>query len=143
MRFLTSLPTIQEDFVYKEDDCSSVSERKAIRMDSINSFMPYHDTASYDSRVESELRLRKSMSGNGIIVKKCLKSGGFRYRRLTIMGKFLYMSSMFETKEIDIGEIWCARSKGKFLSIETGKYGTLDLKMSKVSDALAFSHIFG
>lgn len=89
-------------------------------------------------------RFEDRLSGNGIFVVKYSNSGkGVSIRRLSYMGKYMYISSLKETREIAIEDIVGTSTSGRKLTIETYKDGEITMKMPSVIDAVAFSNVLG
>lgn len=151
MRFVPSLETIWEGVIYKdpeeeEETVEAVEtfETRRISIDSIDSILPVIQRDRYCTRDVYGGSFMEKMSGKGIIVKKCTgRYNGLRYRRLYIMGKYMYLSSVFNTKEIAINEVGYVKNRGKNMAIETSKHGVLNLKMPLVTDALALRRALG
>lgn len=152
MRFTTGLHTISEDAIYEEtkfytymdnsDDSGETGSTGSIRLDSIDDIFPTIQRDRYRTKDISMEPFMKKLSGRGIIVKKRTgRSNGTRYRRLYSMGRYMYLSSFFDTKEIDIDKVGYTKSKGKKLIIETHNHGILNLEMPVVTDALALSRL--
>ena len=135
MRYASSLHVIQEEEeeVYEESDADTTGMTLAkVQRD------------RYQSRYTFTERFMEKVSGSGMVVRKFNRRGnGRRYRKLYIMGKNMYLSSVFDTKVISIEELVHTKRVGKELIMETLDHGSLQLKMPTVTDALAFIHVLG
>jgi len=81
---------------------------------------------------------KSRLSGHGMVVKKMNCRGNmFSRRRLSFMGKHLYISSLICTKVIDIRHIKSCSSSGRILSIDTKEYGSIVLKTPVSREAFA------
>lgn len=159
MKYFRILETVYEDKVLSDTDSEASNETLTTEVISASSSRStLEDMVEYSVRVgdipdligSSELevweiakrRFDKKLSGFGMIVKTLNSKGtGMVYRRLSYMGKSIYVSSLFETKEIAIDTILSSKTSGKRLVLDINKTGVMTLKMPSVLDALAFSKV--
>ncbi len=89
-------------------------------------------------------RFKEKLSGGGILVKK-VRSGktDFFPRRMRCMGKYIYISSIKGGSVIAIDDIQNCVSRGKVLTIETGKGVETSIRMPSRTDALAIRNVLG
>ncbi len=147
MRYASSLHAIQEEDVYYEhqhddtDDSIDTDTTRSISIESVDSLLPILQRDRYQTKDVCTERFVEKFSGNGVFVRKCnRRDNGRRYRRLSLMGKHVYLSSFFDTKVIAIDKVGYTKTMGKFFIMETLDHGVLKLKMPSVTDALAFRH---
>lgn len=150
MRYASSLHDIHEEEVYYEhhyddtDYSSDTDTTRSISIESIDSLLPIVQRDRYQARDICTKRLVEKFSGKGLFVwKRNRRGNGRRYRRLSLMGKHVYLSSFLDTKVIAIDTVGCTKTMGKVLIMETLDHGSLHLKMPTVTDALAFIHVLG
>ena len=149
MRYVSSLHVIQEEEVYDEyhhdddtDDSGDTDTTRSISIESIDSLLPVVQRDRYQTRDICTERFMDKISGSGICVQKFNRRGnGRRYRKLSLMGKHMYLSSVFDTKVISIDKVGYTKIMGKNLIIETFDHGVLKLKMPTLTDALALRRI--
>ena len=92
MIFNTDLHVIHEEMVYEEDTDDSDDPG----LNSIDDIFPTIQRDRYNTRDSYMEALMKNLSGKGTIVKKWNRSrNGSRYRRLYVMGRYMYLSSFF------------------------------------------------
>ena len=101
-----------------------------------------HEDLCFSLKQVSVNRFIKTFSGSGVTVKKHVRGSGFmRYRKLSFMGKHLYLSSINGTKSIPIKDITSCVAVGKVITMEGKNVDRVTLEMPTLTDALAFRNV--
>ncbi|CAM9531770.1 unnamed protein product [Pylaiella littoralis] len=101
----------------------------------------YHDKITtvrprYTKKYNSRMIIR--LSKRGVFVRDI--STGYRgicIRKLSVMGRCLYISSLLSVRIVDFEEIeWCEKINNKDVQMKTSKHGEITMKMSNVLDSI-------
>lgn len=156
MKYVSRLQTIHEDMVYKDYQSYQYTNHEEIvetietvetgttdiSIDCIDSILPSITRDRYCSKDIHSGYIAERICGKGILVRKITnRFNGIRYRRLYVMGKYMYISSIFSTKEISINEVDYVKNVGKNLTIRTPTNGVLVLKTPVLMDAIALRQL--
>ena len=131
------LCVIKEDTEYH--DKGAVSRPRYLSRDEDSVYTSYLIKSNEKEAIDV---FNSRLSGYGMLVKKKSRRGNkFRLRRLSFMGKHLYVSSLRCTKEINIETIRSCKSTGRILAIDTKEYGSVVLKTPRPREAFSIGAV--